>query len=795
MNANYSETVALATCLFDFAERNGLALFPLRADTKTPACENGFYDATTNRVDWASWRAQGHQLGISACLSHLILIDVDAHGDRNEAWAQFVAWCAEIGIDVPKPYCHSPGGGWHFAFRCPADFDPQKYRGFESIKVSHFRALAVGEEDGERISVRNRAYNVAPGSAFEGRPYLLAADAPPPIPYSEKSAPLFALLKRPDGNATTGPVPDAVDGVSHDGVHYDQLCWWIAKKVESWTNGAATLGNDEWISLGKRVKLSFPGEDGLNAFLAMSWVDQHETITRRWWNPTDFKTEGENLETLPALLKQDVTWMFRGVCGCPKPPICPVPYAIPDEIFEQHRREREQYQAALLGPLPNHPELPIEQAEALSDFWAHIPSGKIIHGPSRGLWNAGSVDKHLGRIKDAMKTEGPGMLASVFLSQHRPVQGMGWDPSQPMIVEGRMLTDNGWIRTAKCRTFNTYLPADIEHRAGDVAPFVDHVRFVYPDEWQHIINYLAFKVQHPGDKINHGLVFIGAPGIGKDTILEPAIAALGPHNFKSIGAASFFKSDFNGYLQSVMLRIDEVHDLGGESKYAFHDRTKTILAAPPMGHRINEKFVPEHFAVNINGVVLTSNHADALYLPRDDRRHYVCVSPREQNDIPDGHFDRLYEWFAKGGNETVAHYLANLDLSSFNAKAPPPKTAGWHMIVAAGIAPESGDMTDAIEAMGNPAVLTVAGIKQAIPGDSPLRAMLDDVKFRKAIPKRLADCGYVAVANPEASSGRWRMGIGKTSIYGRKDLPEIQRLDAARLLAASASTRPPIPGR
>lgn len=472
---------------------------------------------------------------------------------------------------------------------------------------------------------------------------------------------------------------------------------------------------------------------------------------------------------------------------------CPVP--VPAAILEQHRREREQYQAALLGPLPDHPELPIQQAEALSDFWAHIPSGKIIHGPSRGLWNAGSVDKHLGRIKDAMKTEGPGMLASVFLSQHRPVQGMGWDPSQPMIVEGRMLTDNGWIRTPKCRTFNTYLPADIEHRDGDVSLFLDHVRFVYPDEWQHIINYLAFKVQHPGDKINHGLVFIGAPGIGKDTILEPAIAALGPHNFKSIGAASFFKSDFNGYLQSVMLRIDEVHDLGGESKYAFHDRTKTILAAPPMGHRINEKFVPEHFAVNVNGVVLTSNHADALFLPRDDRRHFVCVSPREQNEFLEGYFDRLYSWFSKGGNEAVAHFLATLDLSGFNAKAPPPKTAGWHMIVAAGIAPESGDMTDAIETMGNPAALTVAGIRQALPGDSPLRAMLDDVKHRRAIPKRLADCGYVAVANPDASSGRWRMGTGKTSIYGRKELTESQRLDAARLLATGASTQPPIPSR
>ena len=122
-------------------------------------------------------------------------------------------------------------------------------------------------------------------------------------------------------------MPDAVDGVSHDGIRYADLCWWIPQKVERWMNGFESLGNDEWISLGKRIKLSFPGKDGLAAFLAMSWADQHEVVSRRWWNATDFKTEGEKLETLPALLKNDVTWMFRHVFGCPMvaPPLAPGP--------------------------------------------------------------------------------------------------------------------------------------------------------------------------------------------------------------------------------------------------------------------------------------------------------------------------------------------------------------------------------------------------------------------------------------------------------------------------------------
>ena len=426
-----------------------------------------------------------------------------------------------------------------------------------------------------------------------------------------------------------------------------------------------------------------------------------------------------------------------------------------------------------------------------SRYWAHLPSGKIIDECSGEICAANSIDKHLPRVQvdplDPKKT----VPATTWLSQNHYVNSMGWLPGERRIIDGKALTKDGWIDSPGDRTFNLYFPPTIERIKDDceVQIWLDHVRKVYPNEWEHVVAWFAFKVQNPGEKINHGLVFVGSPGIGKDTILEPVIAAIGAHNFKSINAATFFKSDFNGYLQSVLLRIDEVHDLGGESKYAFQDRTKTILAAPPATHLINEKFIPAYVALNVCGVVLTSNHEDALYLPGDDRRHFVCTSDRVKSDFPEGYFDRLYCWFEDGGNEIVAGYLAELDLSAFDAKAPPPKTAGWRRMVAHGLAPEAGDLSDAIEGLGNPEALTLSMIRSQ-PLGSDMLAMLGDVKRRKHLSARLAEAGYIPVLNPDEKAGRWRLPVSgehgaptiKTTIYGRRELSETARLKAAREL-------------
>jgi hypothetical protein len=745
----------------DFAESNGLALLEVYAGQKRPVGNDWPMLASKDRGRWEVWLASGSNLGVHAGASDIATVDIEA-----ARWEIATQWFRdELRMEIPDPHVSSARGGWHIFFRLPDSFKRLKLK-------FPWGDLIVGNSQ-----------TVAPPSCFDGKHYR----------FFSKTTKIYdgaVLLKLwPERTEREAAIPPALNGYS-----LEEVAWWIDRKAAGdWKDDPGALSQLDWVMLGKALKLHFPNEEGLDLFLRAS--HDADTAEKRWNNDHDFKPEWhEGARTLHWYLDRDITWMFREHLGCPVAPRpAPRPVVPGDPLpygwhWEGDKTVRNGLRPLLADmPLAEHPHLTAPQAASLVKFWAHLPSGKIIHEPSRGLWASGSFDKHIGRIKDAMKTEGPGMLASTWASQHHYVDSMGWDPSKPMLIEDRILTDSGWIHATGCRSFNTYLPPDIEHVEGDVSKWLNHIRFIYSAEWQHIVHWFAHRVQRPGDKVNHGLVFIGDPGIGKDTAIEPVVAAIGPHNFKGITAASFFKSDFNGYLKSVMLRIDEVHDLGGESKYAFHDRTKTILAAPPMAHQINEKFVPHHSAVNVCGTILTSNHPDALYLPRDDRRHFVCISDRKKEDFPDGHFDNLYAWFENGGNEAIAHFLANLDLSAFSAKTPPPKTAGWHMIVAAGLAPESGDLADVIETLGNPAALTLPMIKARAPGGSQLRVSLDDVKLRKAIPKRLGEAGYVAVPNPDAASdGRWRVPDGKTMIYARRELREGERLAAARKLATPA---------
>jgi hypothetical protein len=201
-NVILSETAQKSTAKFDYwkpsfdhCERHKYALFPMHADTKQSAGPWRHTGTSTDPAQWLAWVKAGYMLGVSACASKIILIDVDVGKvGRDAAYDYFKKWCKSLGFEPPKPYAQSRSGGWHFAFRCPEGFEPETHRGTISIKISHFRALSVGEEDGEVISVRNRGICVAPGSVYHGQPYVIYPDPPAPDPLPPG---LHELLKLP----------------------------------------------------------------------------------------------------------------------------------------------------------------------------------------------------------------------------------------------------------------------------------------------------------------------------------------------------------------------------------------------------------------------------------------------------------------------------------------------------------------------------------------------------------------------------------------------------------------------
>ena len=194
-------------------------------------------------------------------------------------------------------------------------------------------------------------------------------------------------------------------------------------------------------------------------------------------------------------------------------------------------------------------------------------------------------------------------------------------------------------------------------------------------------------MQRPHEKINHALVLGGLQGIGKDTLLEPVKRAVGPWNFTEVSPQQML-GRFNGFVKSVILRVSEARDLGDVNRFAFYDHMKTYTAAPPDVLRVDEKHIREYSVFNVCGVVITSNHkTDGIYLPADDRRHYVAWSRRRRTISPRT-TGRAFGVVRARRHGHVAAYLRELDISGFDPKAPPPKTAAFWDIASASRAPE-----------------------------------------------------------------------------------------------------------
>ena len=260
---------------------------------------------------------------------------------------------------------------------------------------------------------------------------------------------------------------------------------------------------------------------------------------------------------------------------------------------------------------------------SLDDFHAYMPQHSYIFAPSRDLWPASSVNA---RVPPIIGPDGKPIPAAKWLDTHAAVEQMTWAPGLPMLIEDKLISDGGWIERPGCTVFNLYRAPSLKPKAGNIAPWLNLVRNVFPNEADHIITWLAHRLQRPHEKVNHALVLGGKPGIGKDTILEPIKQAIGPWNFADVSPKQVL-GRFNGFLKSVILRVNEARDLGEFDRYAFHDHMKAYIAAPPDVNHIDEKNVKEYYVFNLCGVIITSNHkTDGIYLPADDRRHMVAWS-------------------------------------------------------------------------------------------------------------------------------------------------------------------------
>ena len=320
---------------------------------------------------------------------------------------------------------------------------------------------------------------------------------------------------------------------------------------------------------------------------------------------------------------------------------------------------------------------PLPRTASFDDFYAFLPQRKYWYVPARDLWPAETINSILGKG------------AATDLDINKPTHGVTWAPGKPTIIKDLLIHKSGWARKKGANTFNLYMPPKpIGGDADKAGPWRQHGEFIWGEYNQHIERWLAYRIQAPHDKINHGLV-MGSPkqGIGKDSYIVPARRAVGEWNFADVAATRAYEkfANENSFLESVILRINEAHDLG-DKRFHFYERTKDWFAAPPETLMIRDLWIKQHPMFNLVGPIVTTNHlTDGLYLPPEDRRYYVAWSDRRPEKFTEQYWNDLWNWYEGGGLEHAARYLATLDVSDstprrhrpVQRRGTPSSTLAW----------------------------------------------------------------------------------------------------------------------
>jgi hypothetical protein len=406
----------------------------------------------------------------------------------------------------------------------------------------------------------------------------------------------------------------------------------------------------------------------------------------------------------------------------------------------------------------------VEGLICLDDFVSYLPEHNYIYLRTVAHWPAASVNARLPRVKIGVKEDGTPITISPseWLDRYRRVEVQTWMPGHPTLIKGHEFTeDDGLKPHADSATFNLYHPPTI--KLGDpsgAGRWLDLIKELYPDDFGHIVACFAHARQRPHVKINHVLFLGGDQGIGKDTIFAGLERAVGVSNYRTITPSQIIESQFNGEFKTVVLYISEVHDLGIRDRIKFYNVMKDKLAVPPTNIRINEKYRQPYYIPNLLFAVMTSNfQTGGIYLPPNDRRHYVAWSPVKKGNHPEEWWRDYYRWFDGGGDECIAGYLQVFDLSDFNPKAEPVKTEAWHAMVNASRSSEEMELADVLERFNNGAATLVMIRNGAIELKFfELARWLGEARNHKAISERLEAAGYTVIRNPdETTRGRWRV--------------------------------------
>jgi hypothetical protein len=209
-----------------------------------------------------------------------------------------------------------------------------------------------------------------------------------------------------------------------------------------------------------------------------------------------------------------------------------------------------------------------------------------------------------------------------------------------------------------------------------IASWLDHCRELVPEpeELEHLLNIMAFKLQHPELKINHAVLHGGDEGCGKDTMWAPFIWSVCGSHLKNRGIMdnNSINSQWGYQLESEILLINELKEPDASARRQLANQLKPIIAAPPEMLPINRKGLHPYQMANRLFVLAFSNDPVPISLASQDRRWFCVWSATGRMDSHKA--KDMWDWYRHGGFESISAWLHARDVSKFNPSASPMMT-------------------------------------------------------------------------------------------------------------------------
>lgn len=455
-----------------------------------------------------------------------------------------------------------------------------------------------------------------------------------------------------------------------------------------WLRFALSLTNPNDMDRGEWLSLSA-------AFKQAGWLHADEPTLLRIWSEWcalyQDNDDGENLKLWNSIDNTETGWATferRTMVNAY------LSFGMKDAPVSQSKHTGE-HKKALAEPLP-HATYPVAAYDA--DTTAEILSPDECRTWFKECYfieRTGQIFSQAGRFMNSTQFNGRYGGKQFIITSTGKLTDEPWKAALrstvyqiPKVDHIRFLPDRPTFEivndTLGRRGLNTYIPAIIDARAGDVTPFLNWFDKILPykEDQRLFFEYLAHCVKYPGYKIPWAPMLQSTEGIGKTIFQELMAHALGDMYVYSPKAPELVKSGstFNAWMRAkLLILVDEIK---------IDERRELIEILKPMitdkRVEIQSKGVDQDMEDNVANWLFFTNYKDAIPINKNGRRYGIFYSALQSKadlvaaGMDDAYFNRLWAWLRDGGGiQAVTHWLLNYPIERGGVSVRAPETSSY----------------------------------------------------------------------------------------------------------------------